>query len=387
MIRISTIYWFKQALKSVSGAVDRNAPAILMDAKPKKGMLKISAVSEGITVSRRLGAYFARSDTDQKFVIPFKFLDAFTGKIPDSESLNISEEEGDLKDSGKALTPGKLKLDIPEKKISVSINLLDEESFPEIPNALGGMRFRMLCGELKNLIDQVIFCTSDGSRFNGILLEISPEGMQAVSTDGFMLARARIDFSINTEEEKSIVIPAKQAGALSKVLDSMDSKRNGKEALISVTDTKLSVTSEDTRIIVSLSNERFLDYRKIFDSAKADASTSLSVGKDSFIRSIDRAQLLSKELMHNLCRLDISGGDFSVSSESPLGRMRDRLTDVEGSGKDLLIGFNSQYLLSACQHIEDEELSMSFGSSVQPCIIRGREDYSAEYLVLPVRIR
>ena len=59
---------------------------------------------------------------------------------------------------------------------------------------------------------------------------------------------------------------------------------------------------------------------------------------------------------------------------------------ISKEGSDLVIGFNSKYLIDALKVIDDEEINILFNSSVSPCLIKPLSGNEYEYLVLPVRI-
>ena len=59
---------------------------------------------------------------------------------------------------------------------------------------------------------------------------------------------------------------------------------------------------------------------------------------------------------------------------------------ISREGNDLVIGFNSKYLIDALKAIDDEEVTMHFNSAVSPCLIKPLSGNQYEYLVLPVRI-
>ena len=54
-------------------------------------------------------------------------------------------------------------------------------------------------------------------------------------------------------------------------------------------------------------------------------------------------------------------------------------------GKELKIAMNGKYLLDALKALEEEDVVMSFNTSVSPFTIENIEDKCNQYLVLPVR--
>ena len=60
---------------------------------------------------------------------------------------------------------------------------------------------------------------------------------------------------------------------------------------------------------------------------------------------------------------------------------------VEASleGKELKIAMNGKFLAEAVKALTDEEIVISFNSSISPFTIENIEDKRCQYLVLPVR--
>ena len=76
---------------------------------------------------------------------------------------------------------------------------------------------------------------------------------------------------------------------------------------------------------------------------------------------------------------------MDISSRSEEGNVNEHVgADVEGD--DLVIGFNSKYLLDVLKAVADDELAFELGTSVSSCLIKPVEGKDYTYLVLPVRI-
>ena len=109
------------------------------------------------------------------------------------------------------------------------------------------------------------------------------------------------------------------------------------------------------------------------------------VGREDILSSIERASLLAKEGKNNLVKLTITQGSVDISSRSEEGNVNEYVgADVQGP--DLVIGFNSKYLLDVLKSIEDDEVAFELGTSVSSCLIKPVDGKNYTYLVLPVRI-
>ncbi len=109
------------------------------------------------------------------------------------------------------------------------------------------------------------------------------------------------------------------------------------------------------------------------------------VSREEILSSIERASLLAKEGKNNLIKFDIKEGSLDISSRSEEGMVNEHV-GAEVSGKDLVIGFNSKYILDVLKSISDEEIKFEMGSSVSSCLIKQTDGDDYTYLVLPVRI-
>ncbi len=103
------------------------------------------------------------------------------------------------------------------------------------------------------------------------------------------------------------------------------------------------------------------------------------------MESIERASLLAKVGKNNLIKLAIQEGNVEITSESEEGNVKEEVM-ASKEGPDLIIGFNSKYMIDVLKVIDDEEIVMLFNTSISPCLVQPVNGNRFEYLVLPVRI-
>ena len=102
--------------------------------------------------------------------------------------------------------------------------------------------------------------------------------------------------------------------------------------------------------------------------------------------SLDRALLLSTGSTASLTKLEFTNGTINISSNSEFGKLKEKLFSKQ-EGNDLLIAFNTRYLLDGLKAIEDDEVLIKLKNELSPMTIypnSSNEDYL--YLVLPVRL-
>ena len=235
---------------------------------------------------------------------------------------------------------------------------------------------------LKEMIRKTSFAASiDESRgvITGVLLEMEEDGLNMVALDGFRMAITRED--MKNRDRESIVIPAKIFGEISKIISETEMEENDPVRLF-INDKRAIFLMEDIRVVLRLLEGEFVKYRDILPK---ESKTRIVVNRNDFLNSIERASLLAKVGKNNLIKLDMKENNMEITSKSEEGNVKEDVI-ISKEGNDLIIGFNSKYLMDVLKVIDDEEIVMLFNSSISPCLVRPLSGNRFEYLILPVRI-
>ncbi len=233
---------------------------------------------------------------------------------------------------------------------------------------------------LKEMIDKTSFSASiDESRgvITGVLIELKENVCNMVALDGFRMAVAREN--MNSNNEKNIIIPAKTINEISKIINDLDFEGN---VDFYMNNKKATFIIDDTKVELSLLDGNFVDYNNILPK---ESKIKVIVNKGDLLESIERASLLAKVGKNNLIKLDIKGNNIEITSKSEEGNVKENVL-ITKEGEDLVIGFNSKYLIDALKVINDDEIKILFNTPVSPCLITPLSGNNYEYLVLPVRI-
>ena len=231
------------------------------------------------------------------------------------------------------------------------------------------------------MIRKTSFAASiDESRgvITGILVEIKENCLNMVALDGFRMAVARQQMKNGKEE--NIIIPAKIFNEIAKIISETEGEKE--TADLYMNEKKAVFIIDDTKVILRLLDGEFVKYEDILPK---ESHTRVILNRNDFLESIERASLLAKVGKNNLIRLDIKSNNIEITSKSEEGNVKEDVI-ISKEGNDLIIGFNSKYLIDALKVIDDEEINILFNSSVSPCLIRPVSGDEYEYLVLPVRI-
>lgn len=252
------------------------------------------------------------------------------------------------------------------------------EEYPELPNINDESSFEIPKDLLKNMIRQTVFATAqDETRpiLTGALLEVKDNNAALVALDGYRLALK--NSSIPYDNNIKVVIPGKTLNEVSRILD--DEDNNVKVMFAS---SHILFNLGDTIINSRLLEGQFLNYKDII---RNEYKSRVIVKTKDIKESIERASLLAREGRNNLVKFDIKDEKLVITSNSEIGNVHEDI-DIELEGDDIVIAFNSKYILDGLKVIDSDEVVLNFISNVNPCIIKPKEDENYTYLVLPVRL-
>ena len=109
-----------------------------------------------------------------------------------------------------------------------------------------------------------------------------------------------------------------------------------------------------------------------------------SLGRVSRVTGVPEARL--RGILDNLCsKVSVQPGKMEITSRSEEGNVKEEVsTEVEG--EEIVIGFNSKYIMDVLKAVSDEEIVLEMTTSTSPCLIKPVEGDQFINLVLPVRI-
>ncbi len=326
----------------------------------KNDTLTLTAYDGEISIEKKITAEIME---EGEICVNGKFFSDFVGKISFAEVVISSDEKGIVIEYGESES---------------YMQTLPASDFPIINVGVEQDKyFEAKESDLKELISKVVFCcATDESRpiLKGCLLESKDGKLTATALDGFRMACSYCASEVSGADMK-IVCPARTLTEISRMLD-------GDEALKIYADkNRLSVQVKDTVITSRLYAGEFVRKENIYP---VDFTTRVTAKRSELIDSVERAAVLIRGDKNNLVVLDIKGGKINITANSDMGKIEETIA-AEITGKELRIAMNGKYLLDAVKALEEEEIVLSFNTSVSPFTLENVEDKRNQYLVLPVR--
>jgi DNA polymerase-3 subunit beta len=253
---------------------------------------------------------------------------------------------------------------------------LAAEEFPKLPEFKDKEIITIDQMIIKEMVTMTSFAVSlDETRhiLNGILFKIKDNHLTLVATDGRRLALIEKKLTNPINKSISIIVPIKTIHELSRNL-----QREGQLSLV-LSGNQALFELGDVIIVSRLIEGEFPDYKQVIPPASTD---KVKIDRQLFLLAVRRAALLTTP-DYQAVKLELFKNKLVVSKATPdIGESREELA-AEYSGRELVIGFNPNYLIDALKILEDDKVEMEITDSERPGVVRC-DDYI--YIVLPMRL-
>jgi DNA polymerase III subunit beta len=253
---------------------------------------------------------------------------------------------------------------------------LPAEEFPKLPEFKDKEVIGLEQAFLKQMLNRTAFAVSmDETRYilNGIMFKISQNNITLVATDGKRLAIDIKKLSKPATKEINMIIPIKTIQELQRNL------QDNAPLSIIIGANQVLFDLGNTMIISRLIEGEFPDYQQVIP---AQAENKIKLNREQFLLAIRRASLLSTP-DYQAVKFEVFKNKLVLSKSTPdVGESREEVA-MEYSGKELLIGFNPNYLIDVLKNLDAETVELEISGSEKPGVIRN-DGYI--YIVLPMRL-
>lgn len=253
---------------------------------------------------------------------------------------------------------------------------LAREEFPRLPEFKDKEIIKLEQGRLKTMLGLTSFAVSfDETRYilNGILFKIEKNNLTLVATDGKRLALIERKLKEEINQSINIIVPIKTIQELNRNL-----KEEGELSLI-LGNNQVMFDLGQVVVVSRLIEGEFPDYRQVIPAV---SENKIGVNRQEFFLAVRRASLLATP-DYQAVKLEIFKDKMVISKHTPdIGESREELA-VEYSGKEMVIGFNPNYLIDVLKTLTEEKIQFELTDSEKPGVIR-IDGYI--YIVLPMRL-
>ncbi len=257
---------------------------------------------------------------------------------------------------------------------------LPASEFPNVEEIRTTLSFSVAQNCLKQLIEQTQFAMAQQDvryYLNGLLLELAPNELRAVATDGHRLAYAQLEAAIDVEENQQIIVPRKGVGELARLLDDVETP-----VKVQVGTNHIRVITENVVFTSKLIDGRFPDYHRVIPQAADKVVTS---DRETIRQALVRTSILTNEKYRSI-RLQLEPNTLRVLAHNPEQEEAEEEMAVEYDGTSLEIGFNATYILDALSAVTGENIELRLSDANSCCLIQAQGNPDCKYVVMPMRL-
>jgi DNA polymerase III subunit beta len=267
-------------------------------------------------------------------------------------------------------------------KAEFSLNGLDAEEYPHLPQIVEENIFKIPTDLLKAMVRQTVFAVSTSETrpiLTGVNWKLEKGELICIATDSHRLALRKAMINTENQSTYNVVIPGKSLSELSKILDDTSDLVE-----IVITENQVLFKAKNLLFFSRLLDGNYPDTSRLIPS---ENKTNMTINSKDFLQAIDRASLLAKEARNNVVKLSTLAGErIEISSNSPeIGKVSEEIQVSEINGEELKISFSAKYVMDALKALEGTEINVNFTGAMRPFLIRTTHDDSMLQLILPVR--
>ncbi len=264
-----------------------------------------------------------------------------------------------------------------------TLQAIDPEDFPELPEVQEDNRVIMAQQDLKRMLQDTLFSVSTQDIrpiYTGAFFEVEGDHLTVVTSDGFRLAMRREKYQKNLGDETySFVAPAFALSEVEKICQETEDA-----VVVAQGNYHVLFTIGDTIVVCRRLEGSFLNYKQAIPQ---NNKISVTCETRALTNSISRVSLILSDKLKNPLRCTFRQNEIFITTRSAIGDASDTCL-MTGDGEGLEIGFDSRYLFDALRYAPADQVRMELSTPVSPCVILPLDGSdSFLYLVLPVRLK
>jgi len=231
---------------------------------------------------------------------------------------------------------------------------------------------------LRDMLTQTIFAVShDESRYalNGVLLALKDQEIRLVATDGHRLALAvgRIEYAGGAV---SGIIPRKAVQEVARVVGS------GEDVEVAISENQFMLRMPNVLLMARLIEGTFPNYEQVVPRAHPHR---VILSRSALTAALRRVSVLSEERTKPV-KFILSAGMLKLSAYSPDFGEAEEEMEIQYSGEEITIGFNSRYVIDALGAQVGEQIVLEVKDGLSPGVVKSFEDEGTLCVIMPMRI-
>jgi len=255
---------------------------------------------------------------------------------------------------------------------------LAPDDFPPVVPASPQSWVTLEAKTLREMLTQTSFAVShDETRYalNGVLFAFQGKDVRMVATDGHRLAFSTRSLGQAIPTATGIV-PRKAVTEIMRVLGA------GEEVQIAITENQFVLQMPNFVMTARLIEGQFPNYDAVIPRTQPGR---LTAPRSSLTAALRRVAVMAEE-RNKPVKLALSPGSLKVTASSQELGEAEEILEVEYAGEEMVIGFNSRYLLEAMAALDKDQVMFEIKDAQSPGVIKSVEDEGYCCVIMPMRI-
>jgi DNA polymerase-3 subunit beta len=299
---------------------------------------------------------------DGKTVIPGALLADIIRVLDDGQISFLAKEE---------------EVQIKSGKSEFNLRTLPVDEFPRFEEP-GGNEATLDTKSLATAFEQVVKAASmDDARpiLTGVLLAAEQDGLRLVATDSYRMAVRDIPGTEILSRDEIVLVPSRALDVVKRVLDEDD------ELIVILGEKEAVFKIGNIDIVTRLIEGEFPNYKGLIPEKNQN---KLVVNREEMLAALQRVKLLARE--STPVRLIMSDKKIELLAiETDIGQATETI-DGNYFGEEITVAFNADYLIDGLEVISTDEISLETTDALKPAILKGLDEETFLYLLMPVRV-
>jgi len=286
-----------------------------------------------------------------------------------------------LQDENIELEVEKANLKVTTPHHHTTLNGIEVEEFPSIPEIKASAALTIEAPELKKAINQVaVVASHDDARpvLSGVYIYNEGKTLYLVSTDSYRLAEKSLILPGAPKGKISVIVPARTMQELVRVLD-----ESVETIEMAVEESQVLFRFGDGEIISRQIDGQFPNYRELIPQK---SNTTVEIGVDQFANLAKIAGLFSQTNAGSvLIEADNGAQKLKLSSVASQVGQNVSEAEVKVDGADSQVTLNSRYISEALSTIDSDKINFSITGKINPCLIKPTDAKDFLHIIMPLR--
>jgi len=255
---------------------------------------------------------------------------------------------------------------------------LAPDDFPPVVPASPQSWVALEAKMLREMLTQTSFAVShDETRYalNGVLFAFQGKDVRMVATDGHRLAFSTRSLGKAISSATGIV-PRKAVTEIMRVLGASE------EVQLAITENQFVLQMPNFVMTARLIEGQFPNYDAVIPRTHPG---KLAAPRSSLSAALRRVAVMAEE-RNKPVKLALSPASLKVTASSQELGEAEEILEVEYAGEEMVIGFNSRYLLEAMAALDKDQVVFEIKDAQSPGVIKSGEDEGYCCVIMPMRI-